>query len=250
MIKNVVYTCITGNYDEIPTVKPFGNFDFICFLDSETFEANRFVIEKSNDVQYRLVPISGVPQDVNRTLKMQPQDFLGEYDLSLYIDGNIRLRSNPFMIEGEIPSNMPIALYLQPHRDCVFREVDELVRVGIAKGTAALNLKIAMKTFGMKEHYGLHEANIIFRRHNDSNCVSMMHMWSQLWSRAQVKRDQPLLAFINFLTKKKFIYDLGYSGLLDNTNPYFFYQGRIVKKGRAKRFARRIISELFLYRFK
>lgn len=248
MIKKVVYTCITGNYDSIPVSKPVGDFDFICFVDDETFSKNKLLIESLTEVKFRLVPAVGSPQEVNRILKIRPHEFLVEYEESFYIDGNLRLKSDPFSLEKEIPGNKSVALYLQPHRNCAYKEIDELVRVGIAKGSDAEKLKLNMKMLGLPYENGLFEANIIYRRHHDSACIRLMKIWWDLWERSLIKRDQPYLALANFFTNMELIHPLGYSNLNLDENNFFFYEGRIVRKNKFKRLFRRIISEIFLYK--
>jgi hypothetical protein len=100
----------------------------------------------------------------------------------------------------------------------------------------------------MPKNNGLFEANIILRRHTDDRCISLMKMWWTLWENALIKRDQPYLGFINFLTNNSIIYSLGYSYMLTDKNNYFFYAGRINKKNRVPRLIKRIRSELGLYR--
>jgi hypothetical protein len=245
--KRVVYTCIINNYDEIPRHKPKGNYDYICFLDDETLIQNEALIKVTTEIQYRKAPKLSSPQDTNRFIKMRPDIVFDDYDESIYIDGNIRLRDDPFALFDKIPAFTPIALYLQPDRNCAYREIDELVRVGIAKGSDAKRLKLAMKSLGMKSDSGLFEANIIFRLHNDPTCKILMQIWWNLWKSTIIKRDQPLLAFANHLTESAIIHKLGYSELRSDNNKFFYYEGRIQKKSRILRLARRIVSELSLY---
>jgi hypothetical protein len=247
--KKVVYSCITGGYDKLPQGKPAEGFDYICFVDRETMASNEDVINASRGVIFREITLTEVsPQDANRYYKMRPHEVLREYDESLYVDGNIRLRGNPFKLFVDVPPDKSVALYSQPHRDCVYQELDELVRVGIARGSDAASLKRCMRTLGLPANSGLFEANIIFRRHNDPECTVLMDMWWKLWQRALLKRDQPLLALVDFVTDKKVTYSLGYSKLHENINPFFFYQGRVFKKSRFKRLIRRFVSEIQLYR--
>jgi hypothetical protein len=245
--RRVVYTCITNNYDEIPRNKPKGDYDFICFLDDETWIRNENLINSIAEVEFRKAPKLFSPQDVNRFVKISPGNFLGDYDESIYIDGNVRLRQDPFAIFDKIPVVTPVAMYLQPDRNCAYRELDELVRVGLAKGSDAKRVKSAMKSLGMKSYSGLFEANIIFRLHNDPACKVLMQIWWNLWMSSIIKRDQPLLAFANHLTANAIIHSLGYSDLRTGNNAYFHYEGRIHKKSRLPRLARRIVSELAMY---
>ena len=247
-MRNVVYTCITQGYDEIPLDRPEGDFDFFCFLDQVTFDRNRERLGGSSGIEFRVVSANESPQETNRRYKIRAHDFLSKYSHSIYIDGNIRLKQNPFEVFNRIPGETPVALYAQPHRECAYREIDELVRVGIAKARDASRLKSAMRVFGLPSNYGLFEANVIFRRHMDPRCILLMDVWWSLWRHAVIKRDQPLLAFANFLTSGQTVSSLGFSVLLSELNPYFFYKGRLAKKSRIKRLLRRLGSELLLYK--
>jgi len=90
MNKIVCYTCITGNYDRLldPLVVP-SNIDFICFTDNW----HQF----SNVWQIRSVPkdlneLSNVKRQ--RIVKICPHRYLSEYDISIWVDGNICIKGN------------------------------------------------------------------------------------------------------------------------------------------------------------
>ncbi len=247
-MKKIVYTCITSNYDEIPTDKPYGDYDYICFLDELTYETQKNKIKIGSGIEYRIISFSGAAQEINRHLKISPHEYLHEYDLSIYVDGNIKLIKNPFDLFLQIPENKAVSLYSQPHRNCAFLELDELVRNGVAKGSDVIKIKRSFKALGMPRNNGLFEANIILRRHNDIRCILLMRIWWKLWENALVKRDQPYLAFVHFLTNNSIIHCVGPSNLHANQNPFFCYGGRINKKNKIIRLFRRIRSELQLYR--
>lgn len=248
MKKRVVYTCITKNYDAIPLEKPGQGYDYVCFIDKATKESNLDAINASDDIKFVEVCIEGAPDNINRMLKIKPHEYLSNYDESIYIDGNIRLKKNPFDLLGFLPESKSIGFYLQPDRDCAFREIDELVRVGLVHGRNAKALKSSFRVLGLKASYGLYEANVIVRRHNDPSCKLFMELWWILWSNATIKRDQPYLALANFLTGGCCVHSFGYSGLRTNENTFFYYFGRLTKKGRIKRLLRRVRSELMFYK--
>lgn len=244
---NVVYTCITNNYDKLICQKPDGNFDYVIFLDEQTFHANPDIADQYKDIQFKLVDriMSGI--DINRFYKINPHLVLPEYENSVYIDGNISLKQNPFNLTPNLHDSC-IQLYSQPDRNCAYAELDELVRVGLVYGPDAYSLKKSFRTLGLPHNSGLFEANIIYRSHHEEACKTLMMMWWRLWCNATVKRDQPLLALLNFLSDGKYITSIGKSYLRDNSNTYFEYGTRVHIKRRIPRLIRRVRSEMTLYR--
>ena len=85
----VCYTCITGGYDELKDVlvKP-RNIDFICFSDvnfrSYTWEVRA--------VPKELCYLSNVKKQ--RIVKICPHRYLREYDISIWVDGNILVKGD------------------------------------------------------------------------------------------------------------------------------------------------------------
>ena len=83
--KIVIYTCISGNYDDIcvPKIKE-NNVDYIMFTNNEK-------IKKNNNIW----TIENIPENVaklndnvliNRYIKMHPHKLFKDYDISIYID--------------------------------------------------------------------------------------------------------------------------------------------------------------------
>ena len=248
MVKIVVYTVITDNYDEVPLTKPSGNFDFFCYLDANTLSSQKDKIQKSEGITYRLIDADRGSVDLNRYYKMLPHEILKEYEFSIYIDGNIRLKADPQSLCNMLGEDHSIALYDQPDRACAYLELDELVRVGLASGRSASKLKQAFRTLGLPQQNGLYEANVIVRKHNCPECIRFMEMWWKFWQSPVVKRDQPLLAFCNYLLGNDEILSIGKSKIRTGENQFYVYGGRIWKKKRLPRFLRRCMSEMTLYR--
>ena len=89
MNKKCIYTCILGNYDILITPKYVcDDYDYICFTDQNI----------TNDVW----EIRKIPNDIldlsielqNKWIKMHPHIILNEYDLTIFVDGNIFIKDN------------------------------------------------------------------------------------------------------------------------------------------------------------
>ena len=87
MNKKVIYTAIIGGYDELiePEFKPDG-WDFVCFSDRD-LNSNTWEIRKT-------IPLYSDNTRTARKHKLLTHRFLPEYDISLWVDGNIKVVGN------------------------------------------------------------------------------------------------------------------------------------------------------------
>ena len=86
-MKKVIYTSIFGDnyYLHDPEIKLKG-YDFICFTDNPKYQSDVW--------QVRLIPkiYEGVRD--SKKPKILPHRYLKEYDISVWIDGDIKITSN------------------------------------------------------------------------------------------------------------------------------------------------------------
>ncbi len=85
--KKVVYTVVLGEYDELSPAPKFKGWDFIVFTDDILLNADgwtKYLVEGGKDLQKE-----------SRRYKFLSHVYLKEYDLVCYIDGNVRLMSEP-----------------------------------------------------------------------------------------------------------------------------------------------------------
>ncbi|MED0060517.1 hypothetical protein RCU70_04475, partial [Escherichia marmotae] len=85
--KYIVYTALFGNYDFLTDVSHLSSSDieYICFTD----------IECNNNLGWKIVKVgrfSSTPAMMNRYYKLHPHLFFSNYEASLYVDANIKLK--------------------------------------------------------------------------------------------------------------------------------------------------------------
>ena len=88
--KIVLYTIITNNYDklkEIPSKFIKKNIDYICLTDDETLTSNTFKIIKINT-------INNDPKLTQKYYKIVINDYIKDYNISIYIPNFIRVKTN------------------------------------------------------------------------------------------------------------------------------------------------------------
>lgn len=172
--KKVIYTCITGGYDKIIEPKYVNyDFDYICFTDNPKMASDVWEIRplpKETD------GLSQVKKQ--RYVKINPHKCLSEYDLSIWVDGNIELNGdlNKFL-DNTLKDDCAIYIPKHPQRDCIYNEAEAVL--SMKKDTIG-NVIPQIDEYekeGFPRNYGLVQSNIIVRKHNDKDCIKLMECW-------------------------------------------------------------------------
>lgn len=125
--KIVVYSAITSGYDSLKCHKNSHNpdVDFICFTDNTNL--------KYNDNNWM---IRNIPEDLNglskvkqqRLIKILPHKYLSEYEISIWVDGNIQIMCDvdDFLKKIDLEKHH---FYTRRHpvRDCIYDEAKEVL---------------------------------------------------------------------------------------------------------------------------
>jgi hypothetical protein len=187
--KIVVYTCITGNYDELISPIEFEkDIDYVCLTDKSIIYANGW---QTRPISFS----SGNAAAANRYAKMHPHILFKDYEISIYLDGNIEIIGGlKDLIKNALAVN-DIAMYEHPFRDCIYQEADECSAIGYDWFWRFKRQMNEYKKNGYPFKAGLFECNVIIRRHNNKEIQRLMNSW---WDEYQcgVKRDQISLPFL------------------------------------------------------
>ena len=171
----VCYTCITGRYDSLkPLSYQHQSIDFICFTDNKNINSHEWILK---DIPNDLKHLSKVKQQ--RILKIHPQKYLSEYDISLWVDGNFVINCD---IEKDFLSKYDLnkfSLYTNKHplRDCIYDEEIECIKRNkdISQNTHPQIERYKQEK--MPRHIGLAETNLMLRNHHDQKCEEVMKLW-------------------------------------------------------------------------
>lgn len=203
--KKVIYTCITNNYDDLIEDEFYlEDYDYICFTNNENLKSNRWKIEKIPSTLSSLSPVKQA-----RYIKTHPHKFLSNYELSVWIDGSVKIL-NDF---SELINSSVIQIPQHPNRNCIYKEAVAVLK---QKKDTKENIDkqiIKYHELGFPENYGLVQSNIIIRKHNDKNCIKLMEDW---WNEIKNGSHRDQLSFnyvlwknpnINISYLNKYIYD-------------------------------------------
>ncbi|MFT4856186.1 MAG: hypothetical protein ACI9UV_000428 [Algoriphagus sp.] len=185
----VIYTALFGDYDKLATpIQKFEGFDFVCFTDQQNLDADVWEVKIIESTEKS-------PILMNRRIKMMPHQYLAEYDVSIYIDSNLKiLKDLRQLIEVELlERNFLVPRHL--YRDCLYEEAKECLIFQKSEYSATLKQLNDYRAAGFPVHFGLAENGILIRKHNDPEIQSLMEQWWEEFQNGS-GRDQLSLPYI------------------------------------------------------
>jgi hypothetical protein len=178
LVKTAVYTCITGSYDHLRKFRAASDpdVDFICFTDNQnlSYDCGNWSIRK---IPEELLCFSEVKRQ--RLVKILPHRFLHEYEVSLWVDGNIEILCDV----SEYLKTLDFGKYSfytrkHPVRDCIYAEAEVVLKFKKDVPAVVCPQVDGYMKDGFPEHYGLVESGIIARRHNEGECIILDDAWA------------------------------------------------------------------------
>lgn len=185
-MKLVIYSVITGKYDELRQPKCIDKrFTYICF-------SNELGDQKIGVWEIRSIPLVVLDkQRLSRYPKINPHELLKEFDCSVYMDANLVIAESSFYenILNLIKQNQILAGVKNGWRDCLYEEGFRCILSKLDKPLKIINEMRFIKSEGFPHKYGMYEANVIFRNHHNEKVKYQCNMW---WNMVQkyAKRDQ------------------------------------------------------------
>ena len=173
--KNVVYTCITGGYDSLKEpLKVSEGFDYICYTDNSGTTSQVWDIRPLPEETDALTDVKK-----QRYVKINAHKLLGEYDLSVWVDGNITLKDdlNDFIEQYIKGFEASVFVPTHPQRDCIYKEAEAVVRMRKDTSENVNGQVERYKSEGYPSDNGLLQSNIMVRYHNRPDCVKLMEEW-------------------------------------------------------------------------
>ena len=172
--KIVVYTCVTGGYDNLIVPTKTKGVDYICFTDNLDMPCMGWLLKP---IPEELSGLTKVKQQ--RMVKILAHKYLPDYDISIWVDGSVEVKGNvkefisPFIYDGH-----SVFIPKHPARDCIYKEC--MAVKAVKKDTSNMPDKQAKKyrSEGYPEKNGLVQTNIMVRWHNNDDCKELMEVWA------------------------------------------------------------------------
>lgn len=188
----VVYTCLTGQYDQLITHRYLDpTWDYICFTD------NTQLLQQKQVAFWQIRPLARSDLDnvrLNRYHKLNPHIILPEYEESIYIDGNINILT-PYLFELIKFKHRNLLLPKLNFQDCIYQHI-QFIRQKRWDDDGILSAwEQVLKSQKFPQHYGMTENNIIYRKHNLDEIQLIMSEWWKCIEQYS-KRDQLSFSYI------------------------------------------------------
>ena len=184
MKKICVYTCITGDYDDLYDVAVQDDaVDFICYTNNKKIKSNTWKViyvdnEGLNDHQ------------LSRKIKMLGTDYIKDnYDISVWQDASVSWRKKPSQFVKEYLKEEPFSSFAHGFRDCMYEEAREVVRARKESREKVMEVLDFFEREKFPHHYGLYEMTVFIKRHNDPSVIKTMDLWFKTYLKYS-KRDQ------------------------------------------------------------
>lgn len=219
--KGVIYTAIVGRYDTMPEHTKYNlkDFDYVCFTTSDNIANIKY--------PWKAIPIEPlchiIPTNdkvkIARWFKTHPNMFFRNYQLSIWIDGNIKFLTDPLIYVNDHKFDT-ILIPSHPVRNCIYMESKACLAM---KKDSPENIKKAMDFLKAKkypENNGLVQSNIIVRYHNKPECIKLMDTWWDVIKNYS-KRDQLSFDYACYVNNNVNVTRIPWK----NTEKYIFWSG-------------------------
>lgn len=209
--KGVIYTAITGGYDSINDpeyVDP--ELKYICFTDNRNLHSDIWEV-RVIDNPYKLDNIR-----LARRHKILCEEYVGDYDYSIWVDGKIRITGDMKCLIGLYHLEAPLLCVPHYERDCLYEEAAMCKQMGKSSAEAIDKQMSKYKKEGYPAHNGLVDTCVLFRAHKNTGLNNMLALW---WDEVKNETPRDQLSFNYACYKANFDYDL--CNLYVYENQYF-----------------------------
>ncbi len=183
-MRKVVYTSIVGEFDQLlaPAVVE-SQLEYVVFCEETGLPI---------PPPWQCRPLVRQERNARMTArwhKLHPHLLFPNHELSLYVDGNVRLNAPGSDLIDQISAGSPIALFNHAERDCFYTEAEIIKRYRL-DDWAIVDAQMAYyRALGYPPRCGLHVSAVQIRRHNDPGLRAFLDDW---WQQVRVfsHRDQ------------------------------------------------------------
>ena len=192
--KICVYTCITGDYDNLQELQEIEKMDYYCFTNNYNIKSNTWKVIYIEDSKLSNIQLA-------RKIKILGHPIVNEYDIAVWIDGSIRFdRSIIEFITEYLREEDVFSAFKHSSRNNIKEECYECIRM---RKETKNNIRRIL-SFYEKENYdfnnGLIESGVYIKRPKNEKVIETMNLWFQMILKYS-HRDQ--LSFNYCISKTK-----------------------------------------------
>jgi len=190
----VVYSAIFGGYDAVfPIKSKDANVDHVLISDGDVPRGSGWTLQRP-PAEVATFDAGGK----NRWCKFFPQRIFPDYDVSVYVDGNIQLLTpiNPLLLAFQ-SKGVDLGLFKHPERQSITEELEACLAPGKLSAEAAQLVSERLVQYEASADLvrrPLTENGVLFRRHASPALDDAMVLWWEEFQR--VGRDQIALPWV------------------------------------------------------
>lgn len=209
MNKICVYTCITGDYDNLIDIQNIEQgIDYICYTNNKKIKSKIWKVK-------HIVDNTLTDAELNRKIKILGTEELKKYDVTIYIDGNFTIVGS---IKKLIEENVDLKKYdFVGFKHSVRNSINEEMLACLMYNKENIENISKLYDFYNREKFpdnnGLIEASILIRNFNNDKLNECMKLWFDMYIN-YAHRDQLCFQYAAWKTGLK--YDLLDMSVWDN----------------------------------
>lgn len=212
-----VYTCTYASYDILLSPqKMTPGCDYIAFVDQTQSTAKRW------DCRPLPAEVENLPQnEANRYCKLFPMRILPEYDISIYLDGNIFIGADLTpLIDQFIASGADLALFPGQGNRTVEEEIELTLERGAVREdrVAAAQRQLADLRAKGEADLPITMNGVLFRKHASPHLEPLMQAWWEDINKYAMRDQYGLPGLLNQSPVQVHHWDWQY---FYTENPYF-----------------------------
>lgn len=190
-----VYTVMFG--DEGALIEPLtvpDNCDFYVFTDQGVAEDSVWTKVEVDLTEHDLEDQTSVLK--NSFFKMNPHSFFEDYRYSLYVDGDIKIMTDPTEFIERLDA-YGVLFHDDYRMDCAYLETERCHTTGLITDEEYEHQLAHLQEQGLPRNYGFLDSAVIFRAHYNEVCMEMMNEWWQefLKNAKQAQLNLPLVLY-------------------------------------------------------
>lgn len=202
----VVYTAIFGDIDKLwpPYPPAMAGAEFVCFSDRHIREWGNWEGEKlvTRDRltaggpfwDLRLIRPTFDNRRNARYCKAMSHKFFPEADITIWLDGNLRLLISPDLAVQKWDKGADLVTFNHPDRGCLYAEAEFCASKRKAKRSELARQTQRYSLAGMPRNWGLPETRCVIRKHTERIKELNGVWWDEM--REFSPRDQVSLPFL------------------------------------------------------
>lgn len=194
-MKICVYTCITGSYDKVNELKfKEPGIDYFLFTNNKKIKSNTWKVIHIQDKTLSNTKLA-------RKIKIMGHNAIKDYDLCVWIDGNIIIKSSiKKFLDDVMKKEDKLIAFKHSERNTIADEMDACIKYKKESISNIDKLKKFYKKEKFKDDCGLIESTVYVKMQKDPTVSKTMKLWFDM-IKNYTERDQ--LSFNYAISKTK-----------------------------------------------